>query len=299
MENDDRVIKSSSRRLQLGRFLRECRERIGPQAVGLPMTQRRRTPGLRREEVAALAGISTTYYTKIEQGRVLVSDRVLDALAGVLRLNHTEREYAMALARGGAARDIARPEAVVSPALRLFLEQQESFPVLILNRRWDYVAWNQAACAALLDLEAIPVEMRNLLIMTFLVPQSRQILVDWETQARRLIAEFRADYGRYHNDPAFHELIALLTANSAEFKQWWAELSRVGSVSEAEMNINHPAAGPMSFLETALMVYDHPGLRVMLFLPQDDATKEKLQTLYDARMAARAAAPGPGEQQRD
>jgi transcriptional regulator with XRE-family HTH domain len=294
MDNKGLMVGTSDRRLQLGRFLRECRERIGPQAVGLPMTGRRRTPGLRREELAALAGISVTYYTKIEQGRVDVSKRVLETLAGMLRLSYTEREYAFALARGYAVHSSVRPQEVITPALKRILELQEPYPAQIMGRAWDFLAWNQATCAVLGDLEQIPPQMRNLVVMMFTIPEMRQGIGNWEKNAKCILAEFRADYGKYNGEPRFGEVIAFLTDNSPEFAAWWSEYTDIGCQAETEKLIAHPAVGMLNLIETALISVDHPGLRVLLLLPQDTETIEKLQTLYDAYTAERAGVGSSG-----
>ena len=186
-DNNGLVMDSLERRRQLGRFLRQCRERLSPEAAGLPLTRRRRTPGLRREEVAVLAGISATYYTKIEQGRVEISERALHAIAAALQLNHTEQNYAMALARGRSVATAYAPEEIVSPALKLFLDLQNPYPAQILGRRWDFLAWNQATCATLGDLDGMPPQMRNLMVMLFTLPQMRQSVIDWETNARNTL----------------------------------------------------------------------------------------------------------------
>ncbi|MFN2107120.1 MAG: helix-turn-helix transcriptional regulator [Candidatus Promineifilaceae bacterium] len=288
MDNTGSIVDIGERRLQLGRFLRECRERIGPQAVGLPMTGRRRTPGLRREELSALAGISVTYYTKIEQGRVDVSERVLETLADVLRLSHTERDYAFALARDYDIHYNGRPQEVITPALKRFLQLQEPYPAQIMGRAWDFLAWNQATCAVLGDLEQIPPQMRNLVVMMFTIPEMRQGIGDWEKNAKCILAEFRADYGKYHNQPRFGEVIAFLTDSSPEFAAWWSEHTAIGCQAETDKVIEHPAVGTLNLVETALISADHPCLRVLLLLPQDTQTIEKLQTLYDAHMGERA-----------
>ena len=280
-------LSKEERRLELGRFLRKARERTAPPAVGLPMTGRRRTPGLRREEVAALAGISATYYTKIEQGRVEASARVLAALSDVFKLTHTERNYAQALATGQA---MVQPEERVSPALSLLLETLEPCPAQVMGRRWDFLAWNQATCAVMGDLDALPPQMRNLVVMLFTVPEMREAIDDWEKNAHCVLAEFRADYGRYHNDPAFAELIDFLMQRSPEFKQWWPELNNVGCDAETEKTVDHPLVGELKLLESALKAVDYPGLRVVLLLPRDETTKAKLQLLYDWHMAAKETA---------
>jgi transcriptional regulator with XRE-family HTH domain len=281
INNNDLAMDGHDRRRQLGGFLRECRERIGPEAVGLPGGGRRRTPGLRREEVASLAGISTTYYTKIEQGSVVVSERALSNIAEVLKLNNTERNYAFALATG---RTPVQLEERVSPTLMRLLELYEPYPAQILGRRWDFLAWNQAACSVFMDLDQIPPQARNLIMIISMDPAIKHTLVDWEKQVRRIMAEFRADYGKYHSDPAFGALIASLLDSSPLFDEWWNEYKDVGSPSDVEMGINHPTAGRLNLLEIGLIANDHPGLRVILFLPQDEETKEKLIQLYEERV---------------
>ena len=287
------MTTSEQKRRQLGQFLRQCRERIEPQEIGLPPTKRRRTPGLRREEVAQLAGISTTYYTKIEQGRVDTSDEVMSDLLRVLKLTHTERTYAIALATGLTPHhaSLQAQEETISPALRIFLDAQNPCPAQILGRRWDILAWNQATCAVLGDLDRMPPEARNLQVMLFTAPQIQGVLPDWEVQARRALAEFRADYVHYQDDPSFTQLVAYLRANSPQFDAWWAEPGEVGSAAEFDKPIMHPTAGLLRLVETIFTVKASPNLRALLFLPQDEETAVKLQDLYDARMAAQAESP--------
>jgi transcriptional regulator with XRE-family HTH domain len=289
-ESNGMVMDPLERRQQLGRFLRDCRERLSPQTVGLPMTRRRRTPGLRREEVAMLADISTTYYTKIEQGRVDISERALYAIAAALQLNHTERNYASALASGRSTAQASVLKEEVSPALRLFLDLQNPYPAQVMGRRWDFLAWNDATNATLGDLNAMPPQMRNLLVMLFTMPQMRQTIGDWETNARNTLAEFRADYGKYHDDPRFGELLAFLMNNSDYFKEWWTDHYAVGSVAEFEKIIIHPTAGELRTVETVLTVNDNPGQRILLFLPLDELTEQKMQQLYETYIAKQARA---------
>jgi transcriptional regulator with XRE-family HTH domain len=284
------VMDKLERRRQLGKFLRKCRERLSPLAAGLPMTPRRRTPGLRREEVAMLAKISTTYYTKIEQGRVDVSDRALYAIAAALALNYTERNYASALSSGRPIASANALEEQVSPALRLFLDLQNPYPAQVMGRRWDFLAWNEATSATLGDLGAMPPQMRNLMVMLFTLPQMRETIGDWEANARNTLAEFRADYGKYLDDPRFGELVAFLMDKSPSFEAWWTEQYSVGSVAEFEKIIIHPSAGELRTVETVFTVNDNPGQRVLLFLPLDEMTKQKMQQLYEARLAEQGSA---------
>lgn len=274
MEDDDR-------RTRLGRFLRTCRERTAPSRMASKDHRRRRTPGLRREEVAALAGISPAYYTKIEQGRVDVSPHVLNTLAGLFQLSHTERAYAFALATDYLAADGDRPPEAMNPMLDLLLTSLNPYPAQILGYRWDLLGWNEASSAVLGDLAEVPAEARNLLVMMFLAPPLRAMIEDWESNALRMLAEFRADYGRYHYDPAFGHLVGFLRANSPQFETWWTELRDIGGVGNSPKVLNHPTAGQLYLQETVLDVHDHPGLRLIVFLPQDEANRRKLEQLTD------------------
>lgn len=274
-------MEDGDRRERLGQFLRTCRERTSPGSSGIRDTQRRRTPGLRREEVAALVGISPAYYTKIEQGRVDVSPHVLNTLAGLFRLSHTERAYAFALATDYLSSDGHRPPERMDPMLDLLLRSLNPYPAQILGYRWDFLGWNVATSAVLGDMAAVPVEARNLLVMMFLAPPMRQMIVDWESNALRMLAEFRADSGRYYYDPAFGELVSFLRANSPQFETWWTELRDIGGVGNSPKVLNHPIAGQLHLQETVLDIHDHPGLRLIVFLPQDEANRRTLQQLTD------------------
>lgn len=284
-------MNRDERRARLGQFLRACRERVLPGEPAINDGSRRRTPGLRREEVAEYAGISAAYYTKIEQGRVDVPPHVLDALATALGLNHVERGYAFSLAEKTAVRRVDRADLEPSPALLRLLELQEPNPVQIINHRWDFVAWNDATRATIVDLEAIPPSSRNLVVMMFTEPMMRLFIEDWETNAKGMLAEFRADYGRYHADPTFSDLIARLSDASPEFKRWWVELPHVGAPSEIPKVLHHPSGETLHFQEMALAAVDHPGLRVLFFLPQDEETRMATQRLLDAWRATQKPPP--------
>lgn len=289
-------MNRDERRTRLGQFLRACRERVLPGVAAVSDGSRRRTPGLRREEVAERAGISAAYYTKIEQGRVDVPPHVLDALAAALELNYVERGYAFSLAEKTAAQRVAQANLAASPALVRLLELQGPNPAQVINHRWDFVAWNDATCATMVDLEAIPPPFRNLVVMMFTQPIMRLAIENWEANAKGMLAEFRADYGRYHADPTFSDLIARLSDASPEFKQWWVELPQVGAPSEIDKVLHHPSGETLRFQQMALAAVDHPGLRVLFFMPKDDETRAAAQRLLDAWHAARKQSPtGDGQ----
>ncbi|HEX4189223.1 MAG TPA: helix-turn-helix transcriptional regulator, partial [Solirubrobacteraceae bacterium] len=199
------------RREALADFLRTRRAALQPEDVGLRGGGRRRTPGLRREEVAQLAGVGATWYTWLEQGRdVRASLDVLEALSRALRLNQAERNHLILLGRGESAPPCRNPAERVSPTLRRLIENLGPNPAFILGRRWDYLAWNDAGVALLGDLGAIPRAARNHAWLTFTDPARREMFTDWERSSRVLVAKFRADSARHIGDPEFESLIEAL-----------------------------------------------------------------------------------------
>jgi transcriptional regulator with XRE-family HTH domain len=174
------------RRAELADFLRRRRASIQPEDVGLPSGGRRRTPGLRREEVASLAGVGTTWYTWLEQGRdVRASLDVFEAIAKALRLTPAERTHLILLGRGEEAPACKPPAERVSPTLRRLVENLGPNPAMVLGRRWDYLAWNRAACVVFGDIGAIPKAARNHLWQLFMDPGRRELFAEWEQSSRR------------------------------------------------------------------------------------------------------------------
>ncbi len=280
-------MNSEERRVQLGDFLRRARERLTPESIGLSSHGRRRTPGLRREEVASLSGISINYYTKIEQGRIDVTRHVLESICHTLRLGEAEMDFALALIPGRTAFDLnGRPE-VISPALQHVLKHLGNNPAYIMGRRWDTLAWNPAFAATFVDLEPLPFLARNVLVQMFTVPIVRTFIGDWERHARNILAEFRANFAHYHNDPSFHELISFLEANSPEFRKWWAEDKKVGGTAETNKEIHHPAVGCLRLLQTGFYSDDAPAIRLVLYLPLDKETERKLAFLSEQAAAGK------------
>jgi transcriptional regulator with XRE-family HTH domain len=212
------------RQRELADFLRRSRERIGPAEAGLRVaTARRRTPGLRREELAALAGISVDWYIRLEQGRAeRPSPSVLDALARALRLSADERAHLYALARVERPPLDHAPGEVVDPSLeRVLRSLSDSIPAYVLGRRWDILAWNRGACELLVDFDAVHPERRNLLELTFLDETMRSRFVDWETVARYTLANFRGTVGRHLDLPEVQRLVGRLSDTDPQFATWW------------------------------------------------------------------------------
>jgi transcriptional regulator with XRE-family HTH domain len=229
----------------LGEFIRAHRERLSPQAVGLPPGPRRRTPGLRREEVAQLCGVSPTWYTWIEQGRpVSASADALARIAVALQLSRAERAYLFELA---AQRDPTEPDSTAAdaPATLLQTVQLVDAPAYVLDRQWDALAWN-AHAADLFTGWLDGAHDRNLLRFTFTEPLARTLIVDWETRARRLAAEFRADSIRHLNDAPTRTLIDSLLDASDDFARFWASQD-VGEREGGRREFNHPRHGALAY----------------------------------------------------
>ncbi len=270
------------RRAELADFLRRRRASLTPEGVGLPNGGRRRTPGLRREEVALLAGVGTTWYTWLEQGRdVRASLDVLEALAKALRLTPAERTHLILLGRGEEPPPSKSPAERVSPTLRRLIENLGANPAYILGRRWDYLAWNRAACAVLGDFDAIPRSARNHVWLHFMDPSRRTRFADWERSSRLLVAKFRADSARHLGDPAFEELIAALRQSSPEFCKEW-KLHEVAVTGEGRKQVHHPEAGVMLFEHAVFHPAIDPELRLVLYTPlPEHETPAKLARLLE------------------
>ncbi len=270
------------RRAELADFLRRRRAEIKPEDVGLPGGGRRRTPGLRREEVAQLAGVGTTWYTWLEQGRdVRASTEVLESLAQALALTPAERTHLMLLGRGQEAPAGSPPPESVSPTLRRLVDNLGPNPAFVIGRRWDYLAWNRAARGLLGDFEQIPPQARNHLWLMFSDPRRRELIGDWEEASRIAVAKFRADHARYLGDPAFEELIETLRHTSREFCRAWKrhEVAHSGS---GRKELHHPELGLLLFEHAAFHPVDEPEQRLILYSPvPGTGTAEKLEQLCE------------------
>jgi len=265
---------------ELSSFLKARRARISPRQVGLTEGVRRRTPGLRREEVAQLAGVGVTWYTWIEQGRdIQVSVQVLEGIVRALKLNCDEQKHLFLLANHLPPIDFTYPEEIVSPLLLQVLDQLGSSPAYITGQRWDLLAWNRSACAIFGDFELLPIGERNILWFVFMNENLRQILVDWEAHARLVIAQFRANYSRFVGDPWFTELINALEVISPEFRRLWTEHDILGRTDGCK-EIDHPLVGRLALNYVVFKVADSPNLEVVMYLPLPESdTTLKLQRL--------------------
>jgi transcriptional regulator with XRE-family HTH domain len=261
------------RRDDLAAFLRARRAALTPADVGLPEGRGRRTPGLRREEIAMLAGVSVTWYTWLEQGRPInASVDVLAALARTMRFDDAERQHLLALATpptAVAAHDEEAPDALVR-----LIDSMDPAPAYVLGPRWEYLAWNRAHRLLYPAIDRLTAEQRNLLWVVFADPSVRSLLVDWELQARRIMAEFRAATTELRDDPAVKQLVSMVKRDSPEFASWWPQHD-VASFQTRIRRYHHPRAGELAFEYQQLTPSEWPGLRVVcqLALPGDDSAQ--------------------------
>ncbi len=282
-------MTSGEQRQELAAFLKAKRQGLRPGDVGLPAgVKHRRTPGLRREEVAQRAGIDASWYTKLEQGQqIRLSPKALHGIAAALTLTPAEREYLFSLARADLLPVTPSPRDTVSATLQAVLDAQGDNPAYITDARLNLLAWNQAAVdvfGAFGNFHRMPPEERNILWLIF-TDNSRSLLVDWERHAKRLLAQFRDASRHFVNDPWFAPFIDKLKQASPEFTEWWTRYD-VERVQETEKLVDHPAVGQLVLKQTVLQVVDDsPGLFMIVYTPGPDTdTADKLQKLaIDAR----------------
>jgi transcriptional regulator with XRE-family HTH domain len=263
------------RRTELAAFLRARRTRISPTDVGLPPGSRRRTPGLRREEVAQLAGIGVTWYTWLEQGRpIRASVQVLDAVARTLRLEQAEIEHLYRLADIPVA-PTETPVAAVSPVLREILESLDPLPAMLLNARFDVLASNQAQQDLFYQWHTVECLHRNILWCCFTEPDVRRRFVNFDEEAPLMVATLRASFGQHLGEPAWTGFIQQLSAASPEFARLWTR-HEVASPGSRTKHFLHPEAGLLRLRSTSLAVADMPEARIVVYTPIDDETRERL-----------------------
>ncbi|MGW6565568.1 helix-turn-helix domain-containing protein [Streptomyces sp. NPDC054975] len=244
---------------ELSEFLRSRRARLKPEDVGLPdFGRHRRVPGLRREELAQLAGVSVAYYTRLEQGNGRnVSMEVLDSIARALRLNDSERAHLTHLAKPTAKKKqhraaIARPQQV-RPGLVQLLDSMETVPAFVAGRRLDILAWNRMARALLGDFTTWEPRERNMARMVFLDPNSRDLYLDWDAKATEVVSVLRLYAGCYPEDPALLELVGELSVRSEEFRSLWAAHT-VADKGHGSKRLRHPLVGELTLQYESLKV---------------------------------------------
>jgi transcriptional regulator with XRE-family HTH domain len=259
----------SANRKELAHFLRSRRERVSPAEVGLPAgNTRRRTAGLRREEVAVLAGLSTSWYTYLEQGRqVRPSPEVLDSLARVLRMSEDERRYLHVLAHGQVRRSVPlTPAGAGREILMQALVADSPYPAYAGDHRGDLLAWNPAAAQWYEDWSRYPVEERNIVRWMLLSPQAKACLVDWESDVRDSVARWRAEAARWPTDPRTRALIAELSRLSPEFTRWW-DSHHVQEHRSRIRRFRHPRLGLRTVRILPVTSPEFPTQAIILHLP--------------------------------
>lgn len=265
---------------RLGTYLRDRRTKLDPAAFGFS-TDRRRTAGLRREEVAQLANISPAWYTWLEQGRGgAPSADVLDRIARALMLTDVEREHIFLLGLGRPPEVRYQDSGGVAPRLQRVLDTLHPSPALIRTATWDVVAWNRAAAAVLVDYGALAPQERNVLRMMFLDPRARALQYDWESVARFVVGAFRVDVARAGATDAVTGLVDELCRLSPEFDAMWRDNS-VHAHGEAVKRIEHPVIGPFSFEYSAFAVDGRTDLSLVVYNPATQADRDKLHDLME------------------
>jgi transcriptional regulator with XRE-family HTH domain len=271
------------RRSELASFLRSRRERLDPEVLGLPTGTRRRTPGLRREEVAQLAGVGVTWYTWLEQGRQInASVQVLDAVARTLRLDPAETEHLYQLADVPAVPSMTGCRRL-DPEVQQILDGLDPLPASVVNGRSDILAWNRPYALLFPFLVHLPEDKRNSLWSCFTSPKCCHPFVNRQEDLARMVANFRARYGRHVGEPAWDEFVKRLCAASPEFAELWAE----HGVADGGVRVKvfrHPAIGDLSVVVTTLDVAATPETRMMVYTPNDDATRERFEMLRLERL---------------
>jgi transcriptional regulator with XRE-family HTH domain len=263
--------QAERRREELGKFLKARRARLSPEDFGMSGGPRRRTPGLRREEVALLAGVGVTWYTWLEQGRKInASVQVLDAVATTLCLDRAEREHLYSLAEAtpllmGAARGPVPDE------IREIVRCLDPLPATLTNGRFDTLLTNEASDGLFLDWHSLPCVHKNSLWCLVTEPAAREKLPQYETEVRYVVARLRAAYARNVGDPEWEEDIHRLSGLSREFAELWAR-HEVADPEPRVRTVIHPKAGPVTFTLSELQIPTMPEARLMVYTPADEQT---------------------------
>lgn len=266
----------------LSTFLKTKRAQIKPETIGLPTGPRRRTPGLRREEVAQLAGVSTTWYTWLEQGRdIKVSSVVLECISTALQLNNDEKDYLYDLALEVKS-EVAPPkkeQSKLTPSLEKILTELTYCPTIVTDRHCHIVGWNPAAAHVFLNFEQVPEHERNLIRLVFTRKELKTLAVNWEHFAKGFLAIFRTYYGHYLGDEWYNQFIKEMSESHPEFQALWQE-SQVSKAPEMMIEFRHAKAGKMLFNLTSLQVQGDMDLRCSIYTPVEETdTENKLKRL--------------------
>lgn len=291
----------AERNTELADFLRRARARVDPSRAGLPADGRiRRVPGLRREEVALLAGVSTDYYARLEQGRPIApSPAVVDAVARALDLDDAGREHLDHLLGGTRHRGRPAPPSVqrVRPGLHQFLDDLDGQPALILGRRSEVLASNALARALFADFDRMPAVERNYARWILLAPDARELFLDWPEQARTAVETLRLAHGSHPDDRGLQELIALLLEQSPEFRAWWAEHG-VYQRTHGRKHLRHPVAGEVVVDYETLLLPGDPDQTLFIFTTEPASPSRDALRLLASWAASGQVRPDPEQADR-
>jgi len=266
----------------LGTYLRDRRTRLDAAALGFSGA-RRRTPGLRREEVAQRANISPTWYTWLEQGRGgAPSADVLDRIARALMLTDVEREHLFLLGLGHPPEVRYRKSEGITPRLQRVIDALEYSPAIIRTAIWDVVAWNRAAATVLTDYGKLPPEERNILRLIFCNPRVRDIQFDWESVARFVVGVFRADAARAGAGKQIEAFVEELSRRSPDFEAMWRS-REVHAYGEGTKRIRHPLLGPLSFEYSTFAVDGRPDLGLVIYHPASAEDIDRIKSMIESR----------------
>lgn len=275
-----RLDPDSVRRRELSAFLRSRRERISPGQAGMPVGGRRRTPGLRREEVAQLAGVGVTWYTWLEQGRdIRASEQVLHAIARVLHLDPDEQAHLLTLAGASTAPSQTEVEAL-GPATQRLLDQVHPFPACVQTAKYDLLGYNRTYGRLVHDMDALAPENRNCMYLTFTDPRWRSAVVDWDVAAARMVAQFRAHMAEHVAEPAWKSMLKRLKASSPEFVRLW-EQHEVAGTTNLRKQFRNPQVGLLSFEVSMTWLQPRQGVRLLVYTPADAQTERRIGELAD------------------
>jgi transcriptional regulator with XRE-family HTH domain len=266
----------------LGAYLRDRRAKLDPMAYGFS-SERRRTPGLRREEVAQRANVSATWYTWLEQGRGgAPSADVLDRISRALELSAVEREHLFLLAQHRLPEVRYEPSEIVTPRLQGVLDSMPFSPAVVKTATWDVIAWNHAATAILSDYLKLAPEERNVLRLLFCRPHMRAKMPDWDSDARFAVAAFRADITRTGASERGRTLVDELSRLSPEFAAMWDD-NDVSSYGEGTKHVNHPKVGPFAMNYSTFAVDGQPHLGMVVYAPASTVDAERMRALIAAK----------------
>jgi transcriptional regulator with XRE-family HTH domain len=272
------TVAQAPRRRELAAFLRSRRERIAPEEVGMPPAPRRRTPGLRREEVATLAGVGVTWYTWLEQGRdINASSQVLDAVARTLMLDPHERDHLFRLAEVPDNSPQADCQSL-TPPIQVLLDKLDPYPAAVRNARYDTLGFNRSLERLAGSMAGVPFEDRNALWRAFTHPYVRGAMIDWEEATARMVAEYRAAMAQHVSEPAWKCLVARLSEISPEFVAIW-DRHEVAAPENRTKRWLHPEVGLLRLNYTHLWLGQRLDCRLTTYTPADEQTAARLDQL--------------------